>query len=67
MPRPSVPPEQSFPARAPSEAFGRQRREIAAIRLREEAADLDRRWAEFCAKREAQVSAKRNVKAKVSA
>lgn len=67
MPRPSPPPERSFPARAQAKRLAAERREIAAVRLREEAEELDRRWREFCAKQNAKSSAKQNVKAKAKA
>jgi hypothetical protein len=59
MPHPPRPPEQALPARAGALRKAATKREVEAVRLRLEAAKLDRQWAEFRAKRDAE----RNVKA----
>jgi hypothetical protein len=49
----STQPENSLPARAAHKRLAAERREAAAARLRSEAAELDRRWREHVANREA--------------
>ena len=62
MPRSTPPAEQALPARAAMKRKAAERRELSAVRLRAEAAELDAEWEAF----KAQESARRNVAEKAS-
>lgn len=66
MPYRSTPIEQTFPSRAAIKRKAAERREAEAVRLRAEAAEYDRRWAEHCTKIDAQRAAERNVAERAS-
>jgi hypothetical protein len=53
MPRRSIPSEQSLVASAGHKIKAAERREAQAARLRTEAAELQRRWREYLAERDA--------------
>jgi hypothetical protein len=57
----STPSEHTLPSRAAAKRNAAAKREADAVRLRAEAAEYDRRWAEYCAARDAQKAAERNV------
>jgi hypothetical protein len=52
MPYVSTPIEQQWPSIAARKDLAAEKRERQARQLREEAADLRRRWAEYCATRD---------------
>jgi hypothetical protein len=54
MPHRSTPVEQTWPGRAKRKRMAAERREQEARRLRYEAEEFDRKWAAYCAERDAQ-------------
>lgn len=56
MPYASTPLQQTWPSLAARKRRGAEKREREAARMRAEADDLDRRWREYIAKREARAS-----------
>jgi hypothetical protein len=50
----STPPEQTWPSLATRKRMAAERREQEARRFRLEADELDRKWAVYCAERDAE-------------
>ena len=61
MPYSSPPPERAWPAHAGLKRKAAAKRETEAVRLRAEAAELDRKWADYKAAKAAQRQAAENV------
>jgi hypothetical protein len=53
----ATPPEQLWPSQATRKRIAAERREQEARQLRLDAAELDRKWAAYCAQREAEAEA----------
>jgi hypothetical protein len=57
MPHPTTPPQHTLRGLAARKRLGAERREQEAARMRAEADELDRRWADYCAGRDARKAA----------
>ena len=61
QPQRNTPPEHTLPSRAALKRRAAEKRELEAVRLRAEADECERQWADYCAKRDARRAAQHNV------